>query len=139
MNLNEICYDIPNFIKPYSMIIYQKLFLDSINDSIESKKSLLMNKDLSDFKDKNNFPVFLLLLLNFEKNIDTIQEIFIEWVYEDLKTDNSQENINISVLKNKKIIYKKPNIPDNMVQCYDCGNIWDGNAQCNCFGMDYYS
>ena len=25
-----------------------------------------------------------------------------------------------------------------MEQCGNCGNIWDGNAQCNCWQMNYY-
>ena len=25
-----------------------------------------------------------------------------------------------------------------MEQCANCGNIWDGYAQCNCWQMDYY-
>ncbi len=24
-----------------------------------------------------------------------------------------------------------------MMQCDNCGNIWDGNAQCNCWQWDY--
>jgi len=25
-----------------------------------------------------------------------------------------------------------------MEQCDNCGNIWDGNAQCNCWQMNWY-
>tara|TARA_A100001035_G_scaffold264837_1_gene246473 strand:+ start:468 stop:686 length:219 start_codon:yes stop_codon:yes gene_type:complete len=24
-----------------------------------------------------------------------------------------------------------------LVQCYDCGNIWDGNAQCDCWQFNF--
>lgn len=27
---------------------------------------------------------------------------------------------------------------EQMMECDNCGNIWDGYAQCNCWQMDYY-
>ena len=25
-----------------------------------------------------------------------------------------------------------------LVKCGNCGNMWDGAAQCNCWGLDFY-
>ena len=40
---------------------------------------------------------------------------------------------NYRFLRNGKIIYKNFSIPDNCIQCDNCGRIWDGNAQCDCY------
>lgn len=55
--------------------------------------------------------------------------------YDDLKKQD-----NFLVLRNGKIIYKPTNLPYDLIQCSDCGNIWDGNAQCTCYLYDlcYY-
>jgi hypothetical protein len=26
---------------------------------------------------------------------------------------------------------------DGLIQCNNCGNVWDGNAQCLCYDSDY--
>ena len=36
------------------------------------------------------------------------------------------------------ILYRGAKIPEDMVQCDNCGNIWDGNAQCNCYMDPFY-
>ena len=36
--------------------------------------------------------------------------------------DNDNEKINI----------------EDLVKCGNCGNIWDGYAQCNCYQLEYY-
>lgn len=40
---------------------------------------------------------------------------------------------NYRFLRNGKIIFSNFSIPDGCIQCNNCGNIWDGNAQCNCY------
>lgn len=67
-----------------------------------------------------------LLLLDKEKNYITLLNIVKENMI--LQLNNSpmltiiDDNINYT-----------PDIPDDMIQCDNCGNIWDGNAQCNCY------
>jgi len=44
-----------------------------------------------------------------------------------------QDEQNFKILKNGKIIFYETSIPYGMVRCNNCGNVWDGNAQCDCF------
>ena len=40
---------------------------------------------------------------------------------------------NFTVLRNGKIIYKPVKVEEEYIQCSNCGNVWDGNAQCTCY------
>ena len=39
----------------------------------------------------------------------------------------------IKILRTGKILFDKEYIPEDLIQCDNCGNIWDGNAQCDCY------
>ena len=41
-----------------------------------------------------------------------------------------------TVLRNGKIIYKPSKVDDDFIQCSNCGNVWDGHAQCTCYLYD---
>ena len=45
---------------------------------------------------------------------------------------------NFTVLRDGKIIYKPEQIDEDCIQCSNCGNVWDGNAQCTCYLNDFY-
>lgn len=47
---------------------------------------------------------------------------------------------NFTVLRNGKIIYKPVPVEEEYIQCSNCGNVWNGNAQCTCYLYDlcYY-
>ena len=67
-------------------------------------------------------------------NMDYTIEIFKKF-HEYLKTNDK-----FLVLRNGKIIYKPNDLPYDLIQCNECGNIWDGNAQCLCtlYDICYY-
>jgi hypothetical protein len=41
-----------------------------------------------------------------------------------------------TVLRNGKIIYKPYEFDEDLIQCSNCGNVWDGYAQCTCYLYD---
>ena len=47
--------------------------------------------------------------------------------------DYLKKDVNFRFFRSGKILYYDTEIPDNLIQCENCGNIWDGNAQCNCY------
>lgn len=67
-----------------------------------------------------------LLLNDFNNNIniiiDTVKQILIDFI----KEDNRFNYIN-----DENIIVKQWHL-DDLICCGNCGNIWDGFAQCNC-------
>jgi len=50
--------------------------------------------------------------------------------------NNILKNSHFTKLRSGSIFYKPYEISNYMIQCNNCGNIWDGNAQCNCFMYD---
>ena len=42
-------------------------------------------------------------------------------------------NSKIKILRSGKILFQKDEIPNNLIECDNCGKIYDGNAQCNCY------
>ena len=44
-----------------------------------------------------------------------------------------RNNSKIKILRSGKIIFDKEKIPRNLIQCDNCGKIWEGNAKCNCY------
>jgi len=53
-------------------------------------------------------------------------------IYDKMKQDDR-------FIINDKIIYDKmklPEIPEDMILCENCGNVWDGFAQCMCYYSD---
>ena len=61
---------------------------------------------------------------------------FKSYIINFIKELNKHENF--TVLRNGKIIYKPDKVEDGYMQCSNCGNIWDGNAQCTCYLYDLY-
>jgi hypothetical protein len=52
------------------------------------------------------------------------------------KLDNEKESISINEMSDAEMaIYLREN---DLVKCGNCGNIWDGCAQCNCWSNDIY-
>ena len=90
-------------------------------------------------KIKNNSEFRLItpkeVLFNLQKiygKFDNPKNIIIKNKISELK-DYLQTEYEIRILRSGKIIYKKNSIPDNMIECDNCGKIWDGNAQCDCY------
>ena len=44
-----------------------------------------------------------------------------------------RKNPKITFLRSGKILFQKDEIPNHLIECDNCGKIYDGNAQCNCF------
>lgn len=42
-------------------------------------------------------------------------------------------NPKFMILRSGAIIYTPDPIEEGMIRCNDCGRIWDGNAQCDCY------
>ena len=59
---------------------------------------------------------------NINDNIDIIIDI-VKSIVIDITNQTNGYNINDNII----------DISFELVQCEKCGNIWDGNAQCNCY------
>jgi len=68
-----------------------------------------------------------------EDRYGDLTKINIDLVNNDKKSllTTLQQDNDFTIFRNGKIIYNE-NIPDDMIICYNCGNVWDGNAQCMC-------
>ena len=92
---------------------------------------------------------YIKILNNKDFEIITPKEVIINLknIFGDYKSPNQQflnerlesylnflkNNSKIKFLRSGKIIFEQDKIPDNKIQCDNCGNIWDGNAKCNCY------
>jgi hypothetical protein len=120
-NINELILDLPKYIIPIEYIdIYWYLKLkNNANFKIIIPK-VIIKKLESKFGNVNN--------TNYEylnKKIDNFKECIVG--------DNK-----FKFLRSGKIIYYDIIIPNDMIICNDCGNIWDGNAQCDCYLYNDY-
>lgn len=124
-NFDNLINTIPPFKRCNIMDFYYNVFNNkNINESIEIFNEYMYLLEYTDIYYMVNF---LSLLLN--KNIKTIKSIIINKIIESIKNNNNYEyDIN-----NNTYIYIPDIIQDGMFQCENCGNIWDGNAQCDCF------
>ena len=43
---------------------------------------------------------------------------------------------NCSIYRSGKVIYTPQSVEDGYIQCFYCGRIWDGCAQCDCYNID---
>lgn len=68
-----------------------------------------------------------LLLNDFDNNINTIINLVKEIIIDNIKTDNRFEYCNDNKIKVHSWYL------EGMTCCENCGNIWDGYAQCNCY------
>tara|TARA_Y100000589_G_C26822049_1_gene494281 strand:- start:192 stop:566 length:375 start_codon:yes stop_codon:yes gene_type:complete len=73
-----------------------------------------------------------------EESYGNISNLDQNKINQDLKCilNDLSEYEDLKVLRNGKIIYND-NTPDGMISCSNCGNVWDGNAQCICYLDDY--
>ena len=114
-NIYELITNMPKFMIPYKyfdICWYIKL---KNNKSYENITPKIVTKNLKlQFGNFNNSNYKYYLKFNeFEKFIKNYE--------------------NYKCLRNGKVIYNNVYIPNNMIQCDNCGRIWDGNAQCNCY------
>ncbi len=117
MSIKELICDLPKFMIPYDffdLYWYIKLIQNSKYDII-IPKNVILNLN-------NNFNI------SNNKNLNIKIDEFKDYIrtHDDFK-----------LFRSSKILYYNTEIPDNMIQCENCGNIWDGNAQCNCWGWNY--
>ena len=119
-NTVELIKHLPKFMIPfdcYDIYWYVKLQTD------ENYKILIPEKKINQLVEK------------FGEVNNTNKIIF------DNEINNFLENLKFSdkikTFRSGKIIYYDDDIPDDMIQCYECGNIWDGNAQCNCYSYGF--
>ena len=114
-NINELIYNLPKFMIPYDFFdiyLYIKLLHNSEYHILIPENVILnLKKMFGDLKNPNN---------NFLKRKKEFN-------------DYLKEDTNFRFFRSGKILYYDTEIPDNMIQCENCGNIWDGNAQCNCY------
>lgn len=126
-NFEKNYKNIPYFCQPRSMESYGRIFMGENKNVIRN----LFNEDLECYKKRDKFAALLLLYLDIKNNLGNIKLIFIEWILEDICESEYFE------IKDNNIIYKPKDIGDN-TQCFYCGNVWDGNAQCDCQMVEDY-
>ena len=124
----------------YNLVIQMKNF-NNIEDYITNSQNFIIPFDIRPE---------VYLLRKIEDSEYWINEFILEQIktkYPDISKVNASKikdlileelnkTENYIILKNQKIIYKCSEVPENMFECDECGNIWDGCAQCNCY-LDY--
>ena len=114
----------PHFIIPhdiYSTFYALRIILN--NDCKEYLDEDLLREIKNDYGSKLNS-------LDFDKMKKTIIAFLSKQndVYKLTKTKNNEIMIH----------YDTPEVPEDMLRCDNCGNVWDGNAQCSCNQNPYY-
>lgn len=83
--------------------------------------------------DDYNLYIYMQKEYNLNINIpDYLESNLINVTEKDL-IDKLKLNTRIKFLRSGTMIYNPNKIPDDLIQCLNCGNVWDGYAQCNCF------
>lgn len=118
-NFNNFFQTIPLFKMDNLMEFYYRVYLNDNTDEFDDYIYLLDNKLL----------VFLSLDSN---NFNQIKKIIINLIKQKLNKEIENNNPNYRLINNQYVFFPDV-IDDDMVQCEFCGNIWDGNAQCDCF------
>ena len=72
-----------------------------------------------------------------EETYGRINNLNFHKIYQDIKNmlNDISKYDDIRVLKSGKIILND-NLPEGLISCNNCGNVWDGNAQCMCLLND---
>ena len=113
---------IPVYMQPYEWTAYRQLKNNS--DYI----------DIYCFEKHKDFSKLLELNSNLEKNYSEL----ITLVYS-ITLEETKKLPRFRCLRGNKFIdtiIEDP-IPKGLIRCDNCGNIWDGNAQCTCLLYDY--
>ncbi len=86
------------------------------------------------FEEHKYFSKLKSLINNLEKNFDEFKTLLYSMTIEETKKMDR-----FKTLRGDKFIdtYKEEPIPEGLFRCDNCGNVWDGNAQCDCFLYDY--
>jgi hypothetical protein len=118
----DLMRNVPKFRQP----IYMKtlrLYLH-IEDGFFEKNEQMWGKVTDDLP--LSYKVIYLDWIDLKNNI-------IRYTYKELSNDDKFRVVN-------KVIYDNNehyDVPDDLIQCNNCGNVWDGFAQCLCYDSDY--
>ena len=111
-NIDDYILNAPHFIIPYDCIL--ELYIAKMR----------MDTECSEFIDE-------LILEEINKKYNDYKKIEISKIVfiilEVIKIDDSYV-----VDKKGAIMIDCDDVQEDMIQCDNCGNIWDGCAQCNC-------
>lgn len=115
-NINSFISYLPKFMIPYDyfdICWYIKIMNDE-DIKIITPKEVICNLELIFGK-----------LNNPDDNI--INEKLNDYI------DYIRKDNRIKILRTGKILFNQEEVPEDLIQCDNCGNIWDGNAQCSCY------
>ena len=80
-----------------------------------------------------------LIRFNQENNgIDDLIPIISDKVKQKYDIASNLIKFHWNVYKKKGPLYCNIKFKLDFVECENCGNVWDGYAQCNCYEIDYY-
>jgi hypothetical protein len=124
-NFDYLINNLDIYLQPYEWILY--------HDLIETKNNLesINFYEWEFIKDNIKYQEIKLLLNDFENNIVKIIDIVKDIMIENIKNDNRFTYVDDDHIKVKWWHLK------SLVKCENCGNIWDGFAQCTCWMDDY--
>ncbi len=97
-----------------------KLYMDLVETEFNPEDLYFYDWEL--IKNHENYNLLDMFKKNMNDNMTVIIEI-VEYIIRDI-TNNTEGYFifNDNILANY-----------DLIRCNDCGNIWDGNAQCNCY------
>jgi hypothetical protein len=119
--LDELINNLSTYLQPCEWKLYQDLI-----DTQYCPENINFY-DWDYIKDNIRYLEISLLLNDFENNFLIITDIVKEIIIENIKNDNRFEYND-----ENNIIVKWWHI-EGLIKCENCGNIWDGFAQCNCY------
>ena len=117
-NLDDYILNAPHFIIPYDCL--SELYI----------VKLRMDKEYQNYIHEEIVEEIEKKYPNYKKlDLIKIKKIILDAI-------TNEEDYAIS--KTGQIILNCEDIPEDMMQCDNCGNIWDGLAQCNCSMSPFY-
>jgi rubrerythrin len=123
-NLLELINNIKKYHQPIEWEIVQQIY--NTNEPKEDYKQFSWRV----LENNNKYNKLYDLLDDYYKNYDEIKKLVYEMALEEtLKIEF------FKILRNGKIIDNNnydEEVPEGLYRCDNCGNIWDGFAQCDC-------
>mgnify|MGYP003985858421 FL=1 len=120
--LDYLIKNTPIYIQPFEWTPYRQLIY---------KREYI---NIYYFEEHIYFSKLQNLISNLEKNYNEFKTLLYSMTIEETKKMDR-----FKTLRGDKFIdtIKEEPIPDGLFRCDNCGNVWDGNAQCDCFLYDY--
>jgi hypothetical protein len=112
-NISSLINDLPKYMIPYDH--YDLYWYIKIKNN--SKYNIIIPKNV---------------IHNLQDRFGNTNDNYLNKRLKQFSSD-LKKNVQFRFFRSGKILYYDDDIPEDMIQCDNCGKIWNGNAQCNCY------